>query len=311
MNFGWAIEQLKAGNKVMRKGWNGNRPVSVPPYPKYIPKDKIAVDEAVELVYIKMRGDKVTVIDMADYDKVKGLSFSLDKGGYAIHTFNEKTPRTTKKLHQLLLPDVPAGYVVDHINGDRLDNRRCNLRIVTAHMNVINSKSRPNTSSKYKGVSFDTSRGKWISSIQVKGITKHIGRFASEEEAAKAYDKRAFELYGEYARLNFPEIIQSMPRMYLWLMPATTVKAEWCKEPVLKKLAEDNGGEIECLGTIRMFTHDSTGRNAILTGWLASQSDMLAEDWDYACVSPEDEQRSCCCSSGCAAYPAEDGCPVV
>jgi hypothetical protein len=81
--------------------------------------------------------------------------------------------------------------------------------------------------------------------------------------------------------------------MYLWLMPATTVKAEWCKEPVLKKLAEDNGGEISCLGTIRMYTHDSTGRNAVLTGWLASQSDMLAEDWDYACVSPEDEQRSC------------------
>ena len=79
---------------------------------------------------------------------------------------------------------------------------------------------------------------------------------------------------------------------YIWLMPATTVKAEWCKEPVLKKLAENNGGEIECLGTIRMFTHDSTGRNAILTGWLASQSDMLAEDWDYACVSPEDEQSS-------------------
>lgn len=80
--------------------------------------------------------------------------------------------------------------------------------------------------------------------------------------------------------------------MYLWLMPATTVKAEWCKEPVLKRLAEDNGGEIECLGTIRMYTHDSTGRKAVLTGWLASQSDMLAEDWDYACVSPKDEQDS-------------------
>ena len=91
--------------------------------------------------------------------------------------------------------------------------------------------------------------------------------------------------------------------MYLWLMPATTVKAEWCKEPVLKRLAEDNGGEIECLGTIRMYTHDSTGRKAVLTGWLASQSDMLAEDWDYACVSPEDEQRSCCCSSAIDKLP--------
>ena len=67
--------------------------------------------------------------------------------------------------------------------------------------------------------------------------------------------------------------------MYLWLMPAATVKAEWCREPYLKEVAEANGGEIECLGTIRMFTHDSTGRKAVLTGWLASQSDMLCEDW--------------------------------
>lgn len=63
--------------------------------------------------------------------------------------------------------------------------------------------------------------------------------------------------------------------MYLWLMKAATIKAEWCKEPHLKKLAEDNGGEIEALGTIRMLTADKK----ILTGWLASQSDMLAEDW--------------------------------
>lgn len=67
--------------------------------------------------------------------------------------------------------------------------------------------------------------------------------------------------------------------MFLWLMPATDVKAEWCKEPVLKGLAEANGGTIPCLGTIRMYTHDSTGRKAVLTGWLASQSDMLADDW--------------------------------
>ena len=95
--------------------------------------------------------------------------------------------------------------------------------------------------------------------------------------------------------------------MYLWLMPPATVKAEWCKELVLKRLAEENGGEIECLGTIRMFTHDSTGRKAVLTGWLASQSDMLAEDWDYACVSPEDEQSSCCCSSAIDKLPKAGG----
>ena len=67
--------------------------------------------------------------------------------------------------------------------------------------------------------------------------------------------------------------------MFLWLKPATDVKSEWCKDPMLKGLADENGGVISALGTICMYTHDSTGRRAILTGWLASQSDMLLEDW--------------------------------
>lgn len=68
--------------------------------------------------------------------------------------------------------------------------------------------------------------------------------------------------------------------MFLWLKPAATIKAEWCKDPELKAIVEANGGEILALGTICMYTHDSTGRKAILTGWLASQSDMLGEDWE-------------------------------
>ena len=67
--------------------------------------------------------------------------------------------------------------------------------------------------------------------------------------------------------------------MWLWLKPATQIKAEWCKDEMLKGLAEENGGEILGLGTVCMYTHDSTGRKAILTGWLSSQSDMLCEDW--------------------------------
>lgn len=64
--------------------------------------------------------------------------------------------------------------------------------------------------------------------------------------------------------------------MYLWLLPAAMVKAEWCREPHLKEVAEANGGEIEALGSIRMMTADKK----ILTGWLASQTDMLSEDWE-------------------------------
>lgn len=64
--------------------------------------------------------------------------------------------------------------------------------------------------------------------------------------------------------------------MYLWILPAATVPIDWIKEPHLKRLAEENGGSIEFLASIRMKTAD----NKVLTGWLASQSDMLATDWE-------------------------------
>ena len=64
--------------------------------------------------------------------------------------------------------------------------------------------------------------------------------------------------------------------VYLWQLPAAEVHASWCKEPHLKRLAEENGGKIECLATIRMKTAD----NKVLTGWLASQTDIVAEDWE-------------------------------
>ena len=67
--------------------------------------------------------------------------------------------------------------------------------------------------------------------------------------------------------------------MFLWLKPATVIESAWCKDPMLKSIADNNEGFILALGTICMYTHDSTGRKAILTGWLASQSDMLSDDW--------------------------------
>jgi hypothetical protein len=64
--------------------------------------------------------------------------------------------------------------------------------------------------------------------------------------------------------------------MYLWLLPAAQIPSEWCKEPHLKLLAEQNGGKLDCLASIRMKTADGK----VLTGWLASQTDMLSEDWE-------------------------------
>lgn len=64
-------------------------------------------------------------------------------------------------------------------------------------------------------------------------------------------------------------------KMFLWLKPATTIHSEWCKDSMLKGLCDKNGGEIEALGTICMFT----AQRQVLTGWLASQTDMLSNDW--------------------------------
>ena len=93
--------------------------------------------------------------------------------------------------------------------------------------------------------------------------------------------------------MNFGEAIEALKQgkkvtrkgwngkgMFLWLKPETLIKEEWCKDELLKNLVHENGGEILGLGTICMYTHDSTGRKAILTGWLASQSDMLSNDWE-------------------------------
>lgn len=63
--------------------------------------------------------------------------------------------------------------------------------------------------------------------------------------------------------------------MFLWQLPAQTVPVDWIKEPILKGIAEANGGSVECLSSIRMKTADGK----VLTGWLASQTDMVAEDW--------------------------------
>lgn len=88
--------------------------------------------------------------------------------------------------------------------------------------------------------------------------------------------------------MNFGEAIEALKQgkkvtrkgwngknMFLWLKPAGIIKAEWCQDPMLKAIAEENGGSIPALGTICMLT----AKKEILSGWLASQTDMLSNDW--------------------------------
>lgn len=118
--------------------------------------------------------------------------------GYVESTFNGQTV----KLHRCIT-GAKTGQVVDHINGDKLDNRRCNLRICTQAQNCRNNRNvRKNKTSLYKGVS--KYWNKWKAQIQVDKKKTHIGYYPTQEDAARAYDEKALELHGEFAYLNFP-----------------------------------------------------------------------------------------------------------
>jgi len=101
--------------------------------------------------------------------------------------------------------NAPKGCLVDHINGDGLDNRRANLRLATPSQNNCN-KPGFNKSSKYKGVSrTDLKKKQWRAVIHYNNEMIHLGRFCNEVAAAKAYDKAAKKYHGEFAYLNFPK----------------------------------------------------------------------------------------------------------
>lgn len=121
--------------------------------------------------------------------------------GYLVVTFRVEGIQVTKEVHRIAW-FLTYGYwpsVVDHINRFPGDNRLINLREVTQNGNSYN---RPGFGkSKYKGVHF--SKGKFTARIQSEGKRIYIGRFLTEEEAAKAYDEKAKLLHGKYAYLNF------------------------------------------------------------------------------------------------------------
>jgi hypothetical protein len=104
-------------------------------------------------------------------------------------------------MHRQLI-DVPDGYVIDHINGCGLDNRRANLRLATVAQNAWNAKKR-SPRSGYKGVWFARDKGLWRASIVCNRKRIYLGYFRDRHEAAKAYDKASLKYHGRFAKPNF------------------------------------------------------------------------------------------------------------
>lgn len=104
-------------------------------------------------------------------------------------------------LHRLIM-NAADDVHVDHINGDGLDNRRENLRIVTPQLNQANSRKHAEARSRFKGVSWSEAAQRWRAYIAVGRKQTHLGLFDDEISAARAYDAKARELFGEHAFTN-------------------------------------------------------------------------------------------------------------
>ncbi|MGA2323997.1 MAG: HNH endonuclease [Sedimentisphaerales bacterium] len=157
--------------------------------------------------------DEWTILDQQDYYRFGNLKWTISGNGKKFYAtrFLKIAPGKTKtlSLHRAIM-NAPKGLVVDHINGESLDNRRANLRLATQSQNSCNKRKRKNTSSQFRGVSFYKPQGVWNAYINVAGKRIQLGYFDSEIEAAKAYDAAARKYHGEFARLNFPEEVESV-----------------------------------------------------------------------------------------------------
>ena len=127
--------------------------------------------------------------------------------GYLFVNLCKDGEMSNKRIHRLVaeafilnLTDLPC---VDHKDRNSLNNHLSNLRWCTRKENLQNRSKQKNTSSVFKGVCFNKTRNKWTAHIRYNGLLIHLGCYVDESEAARAYDRKASELFGIFAKLNF------------------------------------------------------------------------------------------------------------
>lgn len=146
---------------------------------------------------ILLNNNNYAIVDDEDFEFLNKFNWHKSETGYAVRCEKRKTIR----MHRLIV-NCPDDMLVDHINGNRLDNRKQNLRICTFNENIRNRKKHKNNSSGYKGVSYHKGKKKFQCRISYNGIRINLGNYECAKEAAIAYNKKAVELYGEFALLN-------------------------------------------------------------------------------------------------------------
>lgn len=146
------------------------------------------------------------LVDDSDYEYLSQWNWSKAKGGYVIRCqyigyFNGKRKNKVIYMHRVV-NQTPEGMETDHINGDKLDNRKANLRSASRSNNAINKPKQANNTSGYKGVYWNKQSKKWLAAIKVNNKQIHIGLFPAIEDAATAYNLAALKYFGEFAVFN-------------------------------------------------------------------------------------------------------------
>lgn len=140
----------------------------------------------------------IFIMDAEDLPLLGNSLWHKNDNGYIV---NRNKNIGTIRLHRLII-SAPDNMLVDHINGNTVDNRKSNLRLCSHIENLRNSKVQSNNKTGYKGVYWHTRNKKWIAHITIKRKSIHLGVFSTKEDAARAYNEAAIKYFGEFARLN-------------------------------------------------------------------------------------------------------------
>lgn len=140
------------------------------------------------------------IFDKEDADLVSSRGWHLSRRGYIAG----KDHRRERPLHKLMIP-VDSGFDIDHINRDKTDNRRENLRVCRHQKNCFNQKIRSTNTSGFMGASFMKNAGKYECYIHYNGRKYYLGLFDSALDAAYMRDSAAKHFFGDYCNLNFPD----------------------------------------------------------------------------------------------------------